>query len=128
MNKQTNGNMNIRTKSAVIQNIQNIQLNEIINNIGQIFNIGPGGKIAGVKSKFISEIVKAVIKELCIKGCLNNECCYYTNNCCGDNNVQNLNNFNNSTNINDDDFSLLSTEIFEDNEIDSIESIDINEQ
>ena len=142
------GNMSIRTGTITSKNINNPIMLITYNAIQQIFTIGPGGTVTGLNPLFITQLVTTltpiittnVIKDLCAQGCIDPYCCYYTDNCCGDNNVKNLNknlkNFlnssNNNTNNGDNDFSLLSTEIFEDtasikDNIDQIQSIESNQ-
>ena len=152
--KNTIGNMGVIANTFTGKSINSPQLNASNIAMKKIFHIGPGGNTVGLNDNFIKDLVIIltpiitvnVIKNLCDKGCIDPYCCYYyTDQCCGDNNVKNLNNnlknfLNSSTiNDNDNDFSLLSTEIFEDttenndtnqlqsNLIQSIESINLND-
>ncbi len=134
----------IRTTSVTTRDINAPTISRLNYLMSQIFITGPGnGTNYQFNQNFIQAITKSltpiitasVIKNLCDSGCIDSPCCYYyTNDCCGDNNVKdlnmNLNNVLNSFNIDDNNFSLLSTEILEDitsnnsEEIDSVESIE----
>lgn len=140
MNGQNgNGNFNGLTattaKIGFLSNAQTAGSQASINSIGKF---SPRGELISVNPDFakpllqqifildngaiIKKIISEVFKELCKNGCIPEDCCYYYNNeCCGDNMAKNITNTifksmdNNNSFFTDDNFSLLSTEIIEDN-------------
>ena len=127
--KNPNSNMQIRTNTVICNQIKNKALSNISDTISKLFSANPAGVPVNYNPKFISDLVAIltpiitanVIQALCDQGIIDSYYCYYNENCCGDNNVRNLNNnlnnFINMSNTNDNDFSLLSTEIFEDTSV-----------
>jgi hypothetical protein len=131
----------IRATKVIANSIRSPDITRLNSLMKLIFINGPNnGTNFQINPIFIEIIAKrltpiiteSVIKNLCDLGCIESPCCYYyTNDCCGDNNVKDLNidlnKILNSFNIDDNEFSLLSTEIIEDitsNNSEQIESIE----
>lgn len=138
---------------GILKNNQTESSQNALNTIGDFTN---SGKLIDVKDSFaklilykiftlddgivLKTIINEVIKELCKNGCLPEDCCYYYGNeeCCGNNMAKNINNsifksLNNNLLFSDDNFSLLSTEIIEDNlsstdDKEQFNKIEINEE
>ena len=146
MSRPRGSQSGIRAVSVTTPSINNPSINRLNKDMARIFSYNNGTSYT-INPVFIAEISKSltpiitanVIKTLSELGCIDQYCYYYVknnNNCCGDNNVKDLNdnlkNFFSSSNVNDNDFSLLSTEIFEEitseinEQIQSIESIELN--
>ncbi len=108
----------LRVGNLVANNVVTPSISRLFNLINKIIISGPGNTY-NINPIFINNLVTIltpiitanVINNLCEQGCIDPYCC--GNNNIGDLN-RNLKNFLNSSNINDNDFSLLSTEIFED--------------
>lgn len=119
----------IKTNNITAKKINNQQIFAIQNVLKQTITTTSSGHVTGITDKFKNIIIDAVadeiavkvIKKLCDNYCLSDDCCYYLNgeNCCGDNQVRNLNNtifqtINNNLMFTDENFSILDTEIIED--------------
>lgn len=128
-------NPNLKMKiSANVGEFKNIAIETkiIFKVLNQLFNFSPQGTVSGVSPLLIKLlckeltplITKCVIGELCYIGAIDSDYCDYyygPDYCCGNNMVKELNlennifrNLSNKFNNNDEMFSLLSTEIFED--------------
>ncbi len=115
--------MGIKTNTIIAQHIKNSEFSQIKGLLKQMF-VTNGGQIIGLQERFIKFIEKA----LCNDGCFGD--CYY---CCDNlvginqNNLRQLNINQNNLPLSSDDFSILSTEIVDDNESTLSENLSLND-